>query len=48
MNEIEMGIKIFIGIALGRLMALLGILAVFAALYGLIVLCLKAYEWGKK
>ena len=48
MNEIEMGIKIFIGIALGKLVVLLGIVAVFAALYGLIVLYLKAYEWGGK
>ena len=48
MNEIEMGIKIFIGIALGKLMILLGIVAFFAALFGLIELCLKAYEWGKK
>ena len=48
MNEIEMGIKIFIGIALGKLMVLLGVVAFFVALYGLIVLCLKAYEWGKK
>lgn len=47
MNEIEMGIKFFIGIAIGKAMIFLGVVAAFAALCGLIMLCLKAYEWGE-